>query len=302
MKWNAFVPAIGLGYSLLTDAFCMKPNSYISLNRGVFGRWSKNPICGGGLRKSLTTADAGYSFEDYDSKRVSFEPTSQNYLYKPSIWPNYYSHPSLDRDSKKLQADTDFQEALRSPNAKVLVIWKGRNMFRETANSKVYEPVKFSPKDVAAYLDDPQSIIIFLGRESGELYFAVDVSHLPELPTPPGILVDQLRSFGGVIERDEDAGLLAYARGMAVWHRSERFCSSCGSGDLHPVRAGSVRACGSCKAQFYPRIDPSIIALVTARGGQYALLGRKAAWPSGRWVLAIMAAVIIQMKTHKILC
>ena len=172
--------------------------------------------------------------------------------------------------------------AVRSENAKIVITWKGRNMFRETATKKIFEAVKFGPKDVTAYLDDPNSIIIFLGSESGQLYFAIDVSHLPELPTPEGVIVDQLRSFGGIIERDEDAGLLAYARGMSVWHRTERFCSSCGSGDLQPARAGAVRVCRSCRQQFYPRIDPSIIALVTAREGEYALLGRKAAWPSGR--------------------
>ena len=46
--------------------------------------------------------------------------------------------------------------------------------------------------------------------------------------------------------------------------------------------AGTSRVCKGCSQKSYPRVDPSIIALVTAGGGEYALLGRKAAWPKGR--------------------
>ncbi|KAJ1479275.1 NUDIX hydrolase domain-like protein [Baffinella frigidus] len=81
----------------------------------------------------------------------------------------------------------------------------------------------------------------------------------------------------------QDAGILAAARGMAVWHRAARFCQSCGSGDMAPSKAGNARKCGACGAGAYPRIDPSVIVLVTSKGGEHALLGRKANWPEGRY-------------------
>ena len=284
MRWK-IIPAIGLGCSLLGDTLCFlsKPN-FILKHHCLFFR-----------RRFSTAVDAGYSFEEYDSKRVSFEPSAPTLRHTSRVWPNYYSNPSLDRDSKFLKDEDALLKAVKGPNVKVVVIWKGRNMFREKEGSKIFEAVKFEPHDILSYLEDPKSIIIFLGSDSGLLYFAVDVSHLPEIPIPNGIVVDQLRSFGGIIDRDEDAGLLAQARGMAVWHRSERFCSACGSGDLQPTRGGSVRACRACKQQFYPRIDPSIIALVTARGGEYALLGRKAAWPPGRSVNPLLHQQLINM-------
>ena len=78
---------------------------------------------------------------------------------------------------------------------------------------------------------------------------------------------------------DDDAALLSTARGLALWHRSIRFCSNCGSSDVRMYRGG--KRCESCGTRFRPRLDTSIIVLVTSQSR--CLLGRKAAWPAGRW-------------------
>jgi NAD+ diphosphatase len=87
-------------------------------------------------------------------------------------------------------------------------------------------------------------------------------------------VVDQLRSFGGLLSNDHDAGLLASARGMAVWHRSTCFCSKCGSGDMVAAKVGTSRACRSCGARVFPRTDPSVIVAVSCADGQHLLMGR----------------------------
>ena len=60
---------------------------------------------------------------------------------------------------------------------------------------------------------------------------------------------------------DDDAALLSTARGLALWHRSIRFCSNCGSSDVRMYRGG--KRCESCGTRFRPRLDTSIIVLVT---------------------------------------
>eukprot|EP00741_Cyanophora_paradoxa_P019341 tig00000215_g18669.t2 len=85
----------------------------------------------------------------------------------------------------------------------------------------------------------------------------------------------------GPLMSASDAGLLAYARGMAAWHRASPFCAACGA-PAALEDAGFVRTCTRDAAhKSYPRSDPAVIMLVTC--GEFALLGRKAVWPAGRY-------------------
>ena len=87
--------------------------------------------------------------------------------------------------------------------------------------------------------------------------------------------------MGGQLEAQQ-AGLLAYARGMLYWRQRHRFCGVCGSPTVS-TSAGHVMTCTSstCATDQFPRLDPAIIVLVT--DGERALLGRQASWPEGRY-------------------
>ena len=79
----------------------------------------------------------------------------------------------------------------------------------------------------------------------------------------------------------EDGGLAAYAAALLNWHRRHRFCANCG----RPTTIGEgglVRNCPVCGAEHHPRTDPVVIMLVTD-GDERLLLGRQAAWPTGRY-------------------
>lgn len=92
---------------------------------------------------------------------------------------------------------------------------------------------------------------------------------------------EELRPLAGTLGAEE-AGLLAYARALAFWQRRHRHCGVCGS-PTRPTRAGHVMTCRdpACATEFFPRIDPAIIVLVS--DGERALLGRQASWPEGRY-------------------
>ncbi|MGH8304703.1 MAG: NAD(+) diphosphatase, partial [Steroidobacteraceae bacterium] len=78
------------------------------------------------------------------------------------------------------------------------------------------------------------------------------------------------------------AGLLAYARALSIWRTRHRHCGVCGAPTV-PIHAGHCLACSNaaCGEEFFPRIDPAIIVLVS--DGERALLGRQASWPPRRY-------------------
>ena len=79
-----------------------------------------------------------------------------------------------------------------------------------------------------------------------------------------------------------EAGLFAYAVGLANWQARTRFCSACGA----PVRfdsAGHRARCSNpqCALEHFPRTDPAVIVIVEYRDA--CLLGRMPRLPPGRF-------------------
>jgi NAD+ diphosphatase len=79
-----------------------------------------------------------------------------------------------------------------------------------------------------------------------------------------------------------DAGLFAYARGLAHWQQRTRFCPTCASA-LVLESAGHRAKCTNpqCGIEQFPRTDPAIIVIVTC--GDACLLGRGPQWPERRY-------------------
>jgi NAD+ diphosphatase len=77
----------------------------------------------------------------------------------------------------------------------------------------------------------------------------------------------------------EDLALWGTARSLIEWHNRHRFCSNCGTA-TRPFRAGWGRACGNCRAEHFPRVDPVVIMLAEHEGK--VLVGRQAQYPAGR--------------------
>ena len=90
-----------------------------------------------------------------------------------------------------------------------------------------------------------------------------------------------LRSAGLQLSADE-AGLFAYAKGLAHWQREMRFCSRC-SAPLELIAAGHRARCANPDGAHlhFPRTDAAVIMLVEYEGA--CLLGRQASWPPGRY-------------------
>eukprot|EP00977_Amphora_coffeiformis_P009556 scaffold2204_cov166-Amphora_coffeaeformis.AAC.16 len=147
-----------------------------------------------------------------------------------------------------------------------------------------------------------KSLLVWIGKKQETDYWALYMADDETKPTGDavsdriaktvsvgGLSPDQgsveaspLREFGDLLESVHDAGILATANGLIEFHKSHPFCHRCGAATIS-VKAGASRRCTGCNASTYPRMDVASIMLITSPCEQYALLGRKTNWPSGRY-------------------
>lgn len=183
-----------------------------------------------------------------------------------------YAGPYLERDST-VRADADRLAIWRNdPRTRWVLVWNQKNLVSGDAR---VEAALLSTRP-AGVTDNE---VIFLGHFRGHPVFGVDLGGSEPPVTEETQRFTDLRSVGGLLERDE-AGLLAYARAMLYWRSRHRYCGSCGAPTL-ASDGGHVMRCSACQTPSFPRLDPAIIVLVT--DGQRALLGRQASWPAGRY-------------------
>lgn len=123
---------------------------------------------------------------------------------------------------------------------------------------------------------------VLLGCRAGRPLWALDGGET----LPEGLIVadTQVRLIAlrdaGEIMAPADGGLVAYAAGMAAWHRRHPHCSVCGA-QTRSVEGGRLRRCPGCGSAHHPRVDPVVIMLV--HDGERLLLGRRGSAPVGRF-------------------
>lgn len=122
----------------------------------------------------------------------------------------------------------------------------------------------------------PDGERFYLGSLAGQAFFAITAP----LPRRLGLSARGLREVGALLS-DRDAGLLVHAVGLANWHATHPCCPRCGTATT-VGKGGAVRRCPADGSEYFPRTDPAVIVLVTD-GADRVLLGRRAAWPAGRY-------------------
>lgn len=179
---------------------------------------------------------------------------------------------------------------------------KGRMTVYHNRNEKdgSVKPVYFTWKEVQGLMENQSSAedvideeaIMWIGTDGQSNYWALDFKdtgirdELMKLVSSRYIDADwsvtdwPLREFGDVLESTDDAAILASGYGLAQFHSMHPFCNLCGS-KTKLIRVGAARSCTNCQTRIYPRINVATIFLITH--GDYALLGRKAFWPKGRY-------------------
>ncbi|MFQ5774137.1 MAG: NAD(+) diphosphatase [Kiloniellaceae bacterium] len=192
---------------------------------------------------------------------------------------NFYSGVGLDRADHLRRDPTWLAARLADPATLFVPVWRNKNLVDAESGARA---VWLSGAE-AAGLAARAAEAVFLGRSATAVFFAIDVSHLDGPEADPALAgrgaFRDLRAVGPVLVRGEGA-ILAYARGLAYWHRRHRFCGVCGD----PTRSGQgghVRRCtnAACGADHFPRTDPAVIMLV--HDGERCVLARQRIWPDG---------------------
>jgi NAD+ diphosphatase len=191
---------------------------------------------------------------------------------------NYFAANPIDRLASKRLDEEWLKGQLEDPSTRFIPVWDSKQLF---AGEFPPQPVLLSAGEMGELLRTAETLI-FLGRNEGRTYFALD------LPVENAAFARDLEGLGqfhdlkrfGTLLPAPQAALLAYARALTHWHRRHRFCGDCGA-PTASVDGGHRRVCtnGQCGRQHFPRTDPAVITLV--QSGERCLLGRQPIWPQG---------------------
>jgi NAD+ diphosphatase len=195
-----------------------------------------------------------------------------------TIRPTLFSGPFLERRAE-LRDDPEWISAARGDPATQYVVFVGsRQLVTSSGSSDV--ALLANTDELVAGATDP--MLTLLGWFRGQRTVLVDYG-LSQPPLPEGTEFGELRPLAPMLPPDS-ASLLAYARALVLWRARHQFCGVCGSPTMR-ARAGHVMRCtgAECASEFFPRLDPAIIVLVSDPAGERALLGRQASWPAGRY-------------------
>ena len=191
--------------------------------------------------------------------------------------PNFFSGPYIER-RVEAREDPAWIAAARGDPATRYLIGQGTAQL-----------LRLLPEPHIALLDNDAAVVaaaapaslVLLGWFRGARCVLIDLPAGERPQLPAGTRFEELRPLAPVLGAEE-AGLLAYARALAIWRTRHRHCGVCGAPTV-ATHAGHCLRCtnAACAHEFFPRIDPAIIVLVS--DGERALLGRQASWPARRY-------------------
>ena len=190
---------------------------------------------------------------------------------------NFFAGPYIERRAEARE-DPHWLAAARADAGTVYTVVRGTTQLLEAGAAPRLALLANGAPLLAAASD---ADFVLLGRYRGARCLLVDLSTAAAVAAPPGTQFEELRPLTAVLAADE-AGLLAYARALSIWRARQRHCGVCGA-PTAATHAGHCLRCTNpaCGNEFFPRIDPAIIVLVS--DGERALLGRQATWPPRRY-------------------
>ena len=192
--------------------------------------------------------------------------------------PNFFSGPYIERCTEARE-ELDWLAAALADRQTQFLLARGTAQLLYTGPRP---HIAFVPADHPAVQAAAAHQFVLLGWFRGRRCVLLMLPPTSEvLEPPPDSAFEELRALSPQLDAGE-AGLLAYARALCIWRSRRRHCGVCGAA-TYPKRAGHSLVCSRepCEAEYFPRLEPAIIVLVT--DGQRALLGRQSAWPPGRY-------------------
>jgi len=192
--------------------------------------------------------------------------------------PNFFAGPYIDRRAEERDHGNWARAALEDPQTLYLLASGTRHLVYTQSEPRIAF-LEGRPGALIAAADE--SRLVLLGWLRERRCILVEVGDQVPAQLPQNASFEELRPLSPLLV-GEEAGVLAYARALSIWRARQRYCSVCGAATI-PQRAGHSMRCSKegCAQEFFPRLDPAIIVLVT--DGERALLGRQSTWPPGRY-------------------
>jgi NAD+ diphosphatase len=191
--------------------------------------------------------------------------------------PNFFSGPYIERRAEERDNPDWLAEARADPATRYLIAQGTAQLLGASAEPRIALLGHDAPLVGATEAGSE----VLLGWFRGARCLLVELPSAGDFELPAGTQLAELRPLTAVLPADE-AGLLAYARALLIWRARHRHCGVCGA-PTAVTRAGHCVVCTDpgCAQEYFPRIDPAIIVLVS--DGERALLGRQASWPARRY-------------------
>lgn len=160
----------------------------------------------------------------------------------------------------------------KAKNAWAIILHEGNILVGEDGNLPRVHPQDLIGKSIV----DPGPM--FLGLDGDDPLFAFTLADATQAETlTDRARFEHLRAIASRIDAHQLA-LAGRARSLMDWHRTHRFCATCGN-ESQSRNGGVVRKCPKCSTDHFPRVNPVVIMLVL--NGDKCLLGRNAKWPDG---------------------
>jgi NAD+ diphosphatase len=185
----------------------------------------------------------------------------------------FFAGGSMQRATEARSDQAELAKAWANPDTRYIAFWQSRCMVQNDAI------VLLEQEGLGGEWQLNESI--YLGRIKDTHVFAVELPQDLHPDGPDEKAFDNFRALMGSFSED-DAAMLAYAKGMLEWQTRHRFCGICGSRN-NPVDGGFIMECSrtECGTRSFPRLDPAIIVLTIHE--DRCLLGRQVSWPEGRY-------------------
>lgn len=193
---------------------------------------------------------------------------------------NRFTSVRLDRLVEQRDDRDWVRKALRSKKARFVPLWRSRSLIDDSGEEHIAVYLK---ADELEEIDNDQTPTL-LGTDGKRYFFTVSIDDEQQkkvIEHHAGAHFVDLR-LASVNMDAKHAGVLAYAKALHYWQYRQNFCGVCGSKTVLQA-SGHKLTCSNieCAREFFPRIDPAIIVLVTH--GDACLLGRNALWPPKRF-------------------
>jgi NAD+ diphosphatase len=185
----------------------------------------------------------------------------------------FFSGGRIDRSGDLRNNQQALEAVWQSPDTRFVTVWQSRCLVENDA----VVLLRFDQLGTEWDLTDS----IYLGQSNQHHLFAIELPNELHPDGPDAAAFDNFRALLGAFS-EQDAALLAYAKGMVEWQKRHRHCGVCGSIN-NATSGGFVMECSqvACDTRSFPRLDPAIIVL--ALHEDRCLLGRQVSWPEGRY-------------------